>query len=188
MSDDPQEAATVRPRTVLLFYGGMSALALVWGAVAGRPNVFVHREAAVGVLGQATIGLVVGVAAVLLSRGLTRWFDWARRLNHELSTLLGPLSTLDILVMAGASAIGEEMLFRGAMQPTLGLLPTAFLFGLVHIPPRRDLWPWTIWALAAGILLGKLVEVSGSLLGPILAHFTINWFNLHALGERPTEP
>lgn len=186
--DGPDRASGIRPRAVLLFYGAMAGIALGWGAIAGRPNVLLAADTGIGVAGQAASGLVVGVLAVIASRALTRWCAWARQLDAEFRLLLGRLTTTDILVMAGGSAIGEEMLFRGAMLQTLGLVPAAFLFGLAHVPPRRELWPWTVWALAAGLLLGKLVEITGSLLGPIIAHFTINWFNLHAIAGRSEEP
>ena len=41
--------------------------------------------------------------------------------------------------------------------------------------------PWTIFALVLGFALGGLLLLTGSLLAPILAHFTINYFNLHQI-------
>ncbi len=185
MSEGTDGTARVRPLTVLVFYGAMAGVALLWALIAGDPDVFHAEDTGVGLGGQAGSGVVLGLLGVLSSRLCARWFAWARRLNEAFRELLGPLRSWEILVMAGCSAVAEEMLFRGAMQETIGLLPTAAIFGLAHYPLRRDLWPWTVWALAAGVLLGELVVVTGSLLGPIIAHFTINWFNLHALNEAP---
>jgi membrane protease YdiL (CAAX protease family) len=48
--------------------------------------------------------------------------------------LLGPLFTSipGILTLGLSAAIGEETLFRGALQPRFGLLLTSLLFALLH--------------------------------------------------------
>ena len=101
--------------------------------------------------------------------------------------MLGRLSTTDIAMLAGGSALGEELLFRGAMQPALGLGLTTVIFGLAHLPPKRSLWPWTLTATVVGLGLGVLYEATQSILAPVVAHFTVNWFNLHALVDAPEE-
>ena len=174
----------MHPGAILVFYGLMAVAALVWGGLRGQPNVFVAYDAGVGVPTQVLSGVAVGLPIVFFSRMSARWFDWARRLEDELRRLLGPLTGAHILALAAGSAIGEEMLFRGAMQSAIGFGATTILFGIAHVPPRADLWPWTVWALAAGALLGGIVELTGTLLGAIIAHFTINWFNLHSIVRR----
>ena len=65
--------------------------------------------------------------------------------------------------------VGEELLFRGALWPHLGLPGTTFLFGLVHIIPRKQLWGYPLFALGAGLLLGLLLAVgTGGLLSGFL--------------------
>jgi membrane protease YdiL (CAAX protease family) len=63
----------------------------------------------------------------------------------------------------------------------MGLLPQALLFGLVHQMPGPSRWIWVSWALVVGLALGALYEVTGSLLGPIVAHAVVNGLNLHFL-------
>ena len=79
--------------------------------------------------------------------------------------------------------MAEERLFRGALWPHLGLLGTTFLFGLVHFVPHKKLWGYPLFALVAGLLLGVLREASGSVIPPILAHFTVNVLNLRWMGK-----
>jgi membrane protease YdiL (CAAX protease family) len=55
------------------------------------------------------------------------------------------------------------------------------VFGLAHVAPRRTLWPWTGFALAAGLLLGALFAATGNLVAPIAAHAAINAVNLRLL-------
>jgi len=89
-----------------------------------------------------------------------------------------------VLLAAAASAIGEECLFRGALQTTVGLIPAALIFALCHILPDRRAWPWTLFALAAGFGLGALYEWRGGLAAPIMAHFVVNGINLRVLSRR----
>ena len=56
------------------------------------------------------------------------------------------------LILALAAGIGEELLFRGAMQPVFGLPVTAVLFTLGHV--QYGLTPITLLILIIGIALG----------------------------------
>src|SRR5262245_37284042 len=126
-------------------------------------------------------GLIFGLIVVALSRLTVQRFEWARRLHLELRPFARSLDATGILVLALLSAAGEELLFRGLLQPWMGLLPQALLFGLVHQMPGPSRWTWVAWALVVGLALGALYEVTGSLLGPIVAHALINGLNLHFL-------
>lgn len=70
--------------------------------------------------------------------------------------LIGPItqSPLGILSIGLAAAIGEEAIFRGAMQPRFGLIPTSLLFALVH--SNYGLSMATLVVFALGLLLGWL--------------------------------
>jgi hypothetical protein len=59
------------------------------------------------------------------------------------------------LILAIATGVGEEILFRGALQPVLGWVPTAVLFALVHI--QYGLFtPATLAVLLVGLALGLI--------------------------------
>jgi membrane protease YdiL (CAAX protease family) len=47
------------------------------------------------------------------------------------------------------------------------------------VGPSWRFWPWTLSAAILGIFLGYLFTLTGDLGGPIVAHFTINFLNLH---------
>jgi uncharacterized protein len=169
-------------RLVVVFYliMGLSAWGLGW-LFAARDITATLPDRAVSGWVDIALGAGVGLAAVGLSRVLERAFAWARQLSHAMRALLGTMSAPDILAWAVCSAIGEELLFRGLLQPWLGLLPTTLIFGLLHMGPDRRYWPWTVMALVMGLGFGLMFSWTGSLLSPIIAHFTINFFNLHAL-------
>ena len=126
------------------------------------------------------LGAGAGIGVVAISY-LTRNLPPMRRLNVELGSVLGQPGSIAIAVLAVTSAVGEELLFRGALQPLIGMWPTVIIFGVIHGGGRKRLRAWTVFALLAGALLGWLTEYTGNLLAPVLCHLTINYWNLHAL-------
>ncbi len=88
------------------------------------------------------------------------------------------LSATEILVLALTSGLAEELFFRGAMQPALGLLGTSLIFGAVHTGPKRVFLWWSAWAFVMGLLFGAIFEATGVLWGPVLAHVLINERNM----------
>ena len=88
-----------------------------------------------------------------------------------------------IFLLAGLSSLGEEVLFRGLMTPTLGVLGSSVLFGLLHQVRGPSRWVWIIWATAVGLVLGTIFAATGSLVGPLLAHAVVNAVNLGYLRD-----
>ena len=128
-------------------------------------------------------GLGFAALVIFSSFLLERRFTWARRLSALLADMIGPLGSREIAVFSLSSGIAEEMFFRGAMQPSLGLWLTSLIFGLAHGYFDRRFIPWMVMAALSGLALGLLAEWTGSLLAPVLAHFTINYFEFHALNR-----
>ena len=124
-------------------------------------------------------GLGIGIGLVVLSRISVQHFSWGKQLDIEFRTVLGPLSRRDIFLLALLSSITEELFFRGFLQPILGLHYAAIIFGLAHFPYRAFLIPWTLTALGVGYLFGWVFDVRNCLVAPIVAHFVVNYFNLH---------
>lgn len=178
--EPPSERALVV--SALLFYAVMVGIGL--GAMAFEgPDI---RLAIFGggkhLLTDTALGAGTGLGVVLLTRLTARWAP-LKRLNDELSELLGSPGTGSITVLAVTSAVGEEIFFRGALQPLLGYWLTALVFGLVHGGTARRFRAWAIFALLAGLLLGWLALYTGNLLAPMLCHLTVNYYNLHTDSE-----
>ena len=103
-------------------------------------------------------------------------------LKALLTRLLGPCSVGAIFYLSLISSIGEELLFRAAIQPSLGLVLTSFLFGLLHIGPGGGgISSWSLWAIIAGLLLGWMFQETGSLIPSLLCHFAVNFVSLMQL-------
>lgn len=177
-----------RATLVLGLYGGMALGAIMLSAGRGDPDVYRLSEehGAVWLLISPAVGVVVGLAFVALTRLAVVRFAWAKDLHRSFHDLLGPLGTRDIVLLAAASSVGEEFLFRGALQPWIGLVPQAALFALLHVGPGKRFVPWTVSALGMGLAFGAISDVTGNLGGAIAAHFTINFLNLRYIVASPS--
>jgi len=128
----------------------------------------------------ATTAVIVVVGGTLVQR----FTDWADAFEKEFAPLMNVFSYAQVPVVAFVSAAGEELLFRGALQTSIDLIPAALLFGLVHFPWNRVMLPWPFFAAAIGLVFGYITQVTGSLYGPILGHFLINLVNITLIKSR----
>ena len=146
----------------------------------------------IGATGAASATLSLGLGAMLAvltlasTRVMMRRAAWARALHADLRPVVRNADDATLVALAVASGVGEEILFRGLLVPAVGVIVSSLLFGLVHQVRGRGRWGWMAWAAAMGLLFGVVFELTGSLLGPIVAHVAINAVNLRAL--RGVEP
>ena len=117
------------------------------------------------------LGCLSATATVSLGVLLHRTLPVVRELSDELAPMLIDGSSRASLVAVSVfSGVGEEVFFRGAVQPEFGLVVAAVLFGVLHVGPDRRYLLWTVWAVLVGGLFGLLYNVTGGLLAPVLAH------------------
>lgn len=193
---------------ILCFHSVLAIAGLAWAALRGQPNAFLYRPP----LGHGTpfgsaqlasslaIGTALGLLVVLATRLLEERFAWARVLHNEFHHVLGSLTRREIVLLAAASSLGEEIFFRGALLPQLamlapgtstvlaglcGVLGSSLIFALLHIGPGTRFLPWTLLSLGVGVLLGGSFVVLGDLFAPIAIHFTVNLLNLQEIVRRP---
>lgn len=194
MQEDPgqtEEPTAPHPRSLLrlalLFYGSLFAAAALWAELAGRSLFFASPAAAareIELSRDLAVGLLAGAIVILISRQMTERTRWGEELALALAAVLGKLSIRECALLAILSGVAEEAFFRGALQPQVGLVAASLLFGLAHIAPRRELFPWTLFSLAAGFLLGALFDATGNLVAPVVAHVLVNAVNLRFLSVR----
>lgn len=164
------------------FYLMLGLAAYGWVAIRGvAASRLVAPGTAAGWPVELPVGLAFGLLVVAVGRILDRRYELARRLSDELRSMIPPMSGSAIAVTAVASSVGEELFFRGAMQDALGIWPTVAIFAVLHGLFIQRLRAWMVFAGLVGIAFGWMVEVLGTILAPIIAHFTINYMNLHAL-------
>lgn len=136
----------------------------------------------------ALIGLGAGLIFVAFTWLLSRCWAPMRMLESEFRSALGPLSVAQIVQIALLSGLSEEVFFRGVLQPWIGLWAATLIFGAVHFVPHRAYRPWAFFALVAGVGFGFLLEWTGSLLAPIVAHITVNGLNLLVIVRGKPQP
>ena len=81
-----------------------------------------------------------------------------------------------LILMAFLPAVVEETIFRGMIyntyskrRPIIGILLSAFLFGLMHM--NFNQLPYAIYL---GIIMALVMEASDSIVAPMIVHFTMN--------------
>jgi membrane protease YdiL (CAAX protease family) len=129
-------------------------------------------------------GVAIGLGAGLFGLNvLSTRFSLMRALERELAQLVRPLMGFGPWPLALASGVAEEWIFRGLLMPFLGLWLQGLIFGLLHWPGSRRLWPWTLWTVCMGWLLGALTLHFGALWPAMLTHAVINGLSLTRLSK-----
>jgi membrane protease YdiL (CAAX protease family) len=174
----------------VLFEGGLAPLALAAGWLLGHSPL----EGFAWSLRDAVLGVLAVAPMYLAFRAGLRWpvgpLERIRRFfDEELAPLLGGRPDSDLALISLAAGVGEELLFRGAIQgglarwlgPWGGLAGASLLFGLLHpITPT--------YVLLAGLLgayLGAVWLATGNLLGVIVAHALYDFLVLRRLLREP---
>jgi len=171
----PPRPLRLHPR-VLVGYGSLlGAVMLVvgsgWALLAGDegPSAWFPRQRW---LADLLLGALVGAAFAAAAWGLFGRIPALQRIERRLVALLDmPALRPHHAVLFGLLAgVPEEILFRGALQPTLGLLVTSLVFGALHAVTLA----YFVYAGVAGVLLGALALWRGALWAPIAAHTVID--------------
>lgn len=138
--------------------------------------------------------MIRGVLATLPMLAALVWLMRSRwtpisELRNRVAPLLAELfhgaTWPELALVAAAAGAGEELLFRGALQPlavgwfgaTAGVIAVSLLFGVLHA-----LTP-TYFALATivGVYLGWLTFAYADLTAPVFAHIAYDFVALRVL-------
>jgi uncharacterized protein len=182
MEDDllqePEEDQPGREVIVMLavfFEAGLAPLSLLLGWLFGHPPLeqFVWRSE------DALIGFLATVPLVLMFLAMLRWpvgplARVKKFCYHEVVPLLNDCSWSEIALVSLSAGVGEEMLFRGVIQTSIGswlgvawgLVLASLLFGLFH-PISLT---YMIIASILGVYLGSVFFANGNLLTSMVVH------------------
>jgi membrane protease YdiL (CAAX protease family) len=163
----------------ILVEGALGVVALVLGWIFSVPL----REQFGADAREFGRGALLGVVATVPLLAMFWWLiraDWpaARRLRQQVEQLIGELfpqaSIWQLMAVAAVAGVGEELLFRGAIQPLVarwstpiaGLAVASVIFGVFHaVSPL-----YFALATLVGAYFGGIVLVGRDLVPAIVAH------------------
>ena len=171
----------LNPKTVRLFYllspvvfGGASLVIYrvrgIGLAEAFRTPVSTPRQILFGSLIGVVSGLIIGIA-VSRSTGLAT----LRQIIRQGFASARP-TRLDLLLTSVSAGFSEELLFRGSLQPLLGIWITSVLFALAHggaIRASKGNLAFGGFIFAVSLLLGTVYADVG-LLASMATHFALD--------------
>ena len=179
------ELPPIAPDSILemsiVFYGLMFLLAAFIAAMR-KSREFVEACSVEAIL----YGLALGLLIAVLSRPL-KYFEAFAALFEVLGRILGPQTNWSCAALALSSGFAEEALFRGALQPWIGIYFTAALFGIIHSPfllgpgaeeLKHSLRIWPAFAFVVGLFFGWLTQYTNTWLSAAAAHGMVNYLNL----------
>ncbi|GKE17332.1 zinc finger, RING/FYVE/PHD-type containing protein, partial [Tanacetum coccineum] len=122
---------------------------------------------------QLITGLVILISSSRFLL-LKTWSDFAESSEASNQLVLTSLELLDYAFVAFLPGISEELLFRGALLPLIGINLTsatavAALFGILHLGSGRK-FSFAIWATFVGLAYGYATILTSSLIVPMASH------------------
>jgi membrane protease YdiL (CAAX protease family) len=161
------------------------ALAFVISAVFGDgklPTVLIEGQPIAVQIGWGiTFGLAISVPSMVVVFFVPLFSPLRRQLLDLVSRL--DLDALNPLWISLSAGIGEELLFRGALQPILGIWWASFIFTLAHFRSGQFHsinWQKLIYAASvfiAGLFLGYVFLEIG-LVAAMVAHAVVDVVSL----------
>ena len=173
---------------ILAFSSLIVFTVLGWGSLEYFGPVPLNESLALGfsLPVQVAWGLILG-CLVGASAWLLIGFPFFKGTLDFFVGIIGPwrLNLLEIFLVSCCAGIGEEILFRGAIQPHLGIVATSVLFVVIHgyiNPFNGPMTVYGIFMIIAICLLGW-VAVEVGLVAAMVAHTTIDVILLYLLSK-----
>jgi len=156
---------------------GLSAVILAWLFSISLRDQIAPMGAPLAV--AVARGLIATIPMlVVFSWLVTSKLPMLRQLREQVEWLVREMfpdgSVMQFAMVAALAGVGEELLFRGALQtkliqwttPVAGLLLTSLLFGLAHALSKL----YFAFAIVVGAFLGWLALEYHDLVAPMIAH------------------
>jgi membrane protease YdiL (CAAX protease family) len=171
----PQSTRRLVLVLALICEGGLVGVALLLGWLLGQ-SPFAHWHWS---WNDVALGAAASLPMLALFLSLLRWpLGPLKKIKHFTDEVIRPVfgvcTLWDLVLISLLAGVGEEMLFRGVVQPALsdwlglwaGIVVASLLFGLAH--PITPLY--VVLAAGLGFYLGWLWLVTDNLLVVIAAH------------------
>jgi membrane protease YdiL (CAAX protease family) len=130
-----------------------------------------------------TMDAAVALGSILLVTStrlllLRIWSDFSEASTRSNQQILGPLSWIDIALVALLTGTSEELLFRSALIPATfpdwrGAVLSGIIFGILHNSGGRN-FSFALWASGVGIFYGGLFVTTHDVWVPVVVHSSSN--------------
>ena len=172
----------------LIVLGGTGVALIPWSR---ETSITIFFEEDTAWYQQLLIGTVFGFVTARAGWGIVE-MPFMAETRIFFIDIIKPLklSWPEILFVSVCAGIGEEILFRGAAQPFLGIWTTAIIFVLLH----GYLNPFNVSMSIYGIYLTVVIGVMGYLteyfgiITAIVAHTVIDVYLLYELSGAELQP
>ena len=180
----------IRKRTILLLalatliiFGGLGVLFIPYARDTGI-TVFVSGNKQLWL--QLTVGLIFGIITANAGWQIVE-LPKLEKTKVFFSEIIKPLklNTFEIIIISVCAGIGEELFFRGAVQPMLGVWATSVLFVLLHgylNPFNLPLTYYGIYMVVVIGVMGLFTENIG-IVTAMIAHSIIDYILLQKLSH-----
>ena len=169
---------------IAALYGLLLLLGIGWVWVSGES--LLESSGPSELLIETGGAIIVALLMICIIGVAWKYTGIFQHIESTFAERLTDLSGGGVVLLALLSSISEEILFRGALQPSImsiagttgGLIITSLIFGLLHTGPNRRYFGWTAFAVLSGLVLGAAFIWTGNIIVPILIHFIINAINM----------
>lgn len=189
MQSETNEGRAQTVAMAMIFEVGLGFAGVVVAALAGidlKSQLVVSQQAVLN-------GLLacLPILAMLLVLYQVKWQPLLE-LRYEVERIVGELfgesSWFELALVSIAAGVGEEILFRGALQPLgigwlsfwPGFILVAILFGLAHAMTKI----YFVMATVIGFYFGWLALQDNNLVTPIVAHAVYDFLALAIIQRR----
>ncbi|MDP4548500.1 MAG: CPBP family intramembrane glutamic endopeptidase [Marinobacter sp.] len=185
-----RQGSSISPVTALLFQGGIGVV----GALAIWLFDIPLLTADLGLVKSFAFGAVGAMVTYLFLLQLTKltWL-FPDNLSEQMQALYefaGSYRWPTLVLLSLLAGVGEELLFRGAIQgwllqhtgPWTSVMAASLLFGLVHYVSLT----YFVMATGLGLILGASYQLSGSLIMVMVWHAVYDILALYFLLNYPS--
>ena len=124
------------------------------------------------------IGLGVGLIAIMHELCKLIFTEQYKYYRNWIGSVLGKITVPQALYLALLSAIGEEVLFRAAVQPYLGVLWTSLVLAFLHVTPRGLIPVWLFISFFTNLMVGLIFQYTQSIYPGMIIFFCYSSFAL----------
>jgi hypothetical protein len=139
---------------------------------------------------QIAVGVAFGVIMAQAGWGIVE-LPPLRNTRQFFARLIAPLNLRlgSIIFISLCAAVGEELFFRGGIQPLVGIWPTSIIFVLLHGYINPFNLPLTVYGIFMTLVIavmGYMTEHLG-IFAAIAAHAAIDYVLLNKLAGVPLD-